>query len=189
MNVHVDWSAHYKAVSRRLALATMPARIRLASVRYDAPVGPEMQAEEKPRRVPVIVSTRRDWLDVSGATKLIYVPPVKPIARRVRISEIIQIVANAYYVPALDIISDRRTATIVRPRQEAMWLCKKFTLLSLPAIGREFGGRDHTTVLHAVRKIEALVSAGEFEPLALPLVTDLQVRLKAAATTTDTDEA
>ena len=46
----------------------------------------------------------------------------------------------------------------VRPRQVAMYLAKTLTLRSLPEIGRRFGGRDHTTVLHAVRKIEALVA-------------------------------
>ena len=50
------------------------------------------------------------------------------------------------------------TATVVRPRQIAMYLSKALTLRSLPEIGRRFGGRDHTTVLHAVRKIENLCS-------------------------------
>ena len=54
--------------------------------------------------------------------------------------------------------ASRRTANVVRPRQVAMYLAKTLTLRSLPEIGRRFGGRDHTTVLHAVRKIEALVS-------------------------------
>ncbi|MGH6789157.1 MAG: helix-turn-helix domain-containing protein, partial [Pseudolabrys sp.] len=48
-------------------------------------------------------------------------------------------------------------ANVVRPRQIAMYLAKTLTLRSLPEIGRRFGGRDHTTVLHAVRKIEGLV--------------------------------
>jgi chromosomal replication initiator protein len=54
-------------------------------------------------------------------------------------------------------LSSRRTANVVRPRQVAMYLAKPLTLRSLPEIGRRFGGRDHTTVLHAVRKIEGLV--------------------------------
>jgi hypothetical protein len=52
-----------------------------------------------------------------------------------------------------DIKSHRRTANVVLPRQLAMYMVRKLTLLSLPAIGRRFGGRDHTTVLHAVQKI------------------------------------
>jgi chromosomal replication initiator protein len=55
-------------------------------------------------------------------------------------------------------LSSRRTANVVRPRQIAMYLAKVLTLRSLPEIGRRFGGRDHTTVLHAVRKIEGLVN-------------------------------
>jgi chromosomal replication initiator protein len=55
-------------------------------------------------------------------------------------------------------LSQRRTANVVRPRQIAMYLAKTLTMRSLPEIGRKFGGRDHTTVLHGVRKIEALVA-------------------------------
>ena len=58
-----------------------------------------------------------------------------------------------------DLLSNRRTRTIVKPRQVAMYLAKMLTPRSLPEIGRRFGGRDHTTVLHAVRKIEDLVGA------------------------------
>ena len=52
--------------------------------------------------------------------------------------------------------SARRARAVARPRQVAMWLCKQLTPRSLPEIGRKFGGRDHTTVMHAVRKIEEL---------------------------------
>ncbi len=62
-----------------------------------------------------------------------------------------------YNVSRSDLLSSRRTANVVRPRQVAMYLAKTLTLRSLPEIGRRFGGRDHTTVLHAVRKIEGLV--------------------------------
>jgi chromosomal replication initiator protein len=77
--------------------------------------------------------------------------------KRVKIEEIQKIVAQHYNVSRSDILSSRRTATVVRPRQIAMYLAKTMTLRSLPEIGRRFGGRDHTTVLHAVRKIEGLV--------------------------------
>ena len=65
-------------------------------------------------------------------------------------------VARVYNVSRADLLSSRRTANVVRPRQVAMYLAKILTLRSLPEIGRRFGGRDHTTVLHAVRKIETL---------------------------------
>ena len=77
--------------------------------------------------------------------------------KRVRIEEIQRIVARHYNVSRSDLLSSRRTANVVRPRQIAMYLAKTLTLRSLPEIGRRFGGRDHTTVLHAVRKIEGLI--------------------------------
>ena len=80
--------------------------------------------------------------------------PAEP--KRVRIEDIQRVVARQYNVSRADLLSSRRTANLVRPRQVAMYLAKILTLRSLPEIGRRFGGRDHTTVLHAVRKIEAL---------------------------------
>lgn len=76
--------------------------------------------------------------------------------RRVRIEDIQRIVAKHFNVSKTELLSNRRTRTIVKPRQIAMYLAKVMTPRSLPEIGRRFGGRDHTTVLHAVRKIEGL---------------------------------
>jgi chromosomal replication initiator protein len=78
--------------------------------------------------------------------------------KRVKIEDIQKLVASRYNVSRSDILSERRTAAVVRPRQIAMYLSKVLTLRSLPEIGRRFGGRDHTTVLHAVRKIEKALS-------------------------------
>jgi chromosomal replication initiator protein len=78
--------------------------------------------------------------------------------RRVKIDDIQKLVASHYNISRADILSSRRTANVVRPRQIAMYLSKVLTPRSLPEIGRRFGGRDHTTVLHAVRKIEELVA-------------------------------
>jgi chromosomal replication initiator protein len=83
------------------------------------------------------------------------VRPQEP--KRVKIEDIQRVVARQYNVSRADLLSSRRTANVVRPRQIAMYLAKTLTLRSLPEIGRRFGGRDHTTVLHAVRKIENLV--------------------------------
>ncbi|WP_370868863.1 chromosomal replication initiator protein DnaA [Ectorhizobium quercum] len=80
-------------------------------------------------------------------------------ARRVRIEDIQRIVARHYNVSRQELVSNRRTRVIVKPRQIAMYLSKTLTPRSFPEIGRRFGGRDHTTVLHAVRKIEELISA------------------------------
>jgi chromosomal replication initiator protein len=78
--------------------------------------------------------------------------------RRVKIEDIQKLVATRYNVSRADILSERRTAAVVKPRQIAMYLSKALTPRSLPEIGRRFGGRDHTTVLHAVRKIEKAIS-------------------------------
>ena len=76
--------------------------------------------------------------------------------KRVKIDDIQKLVAAHYNVSRADIMSQRRSANVVRPRQIAMYLSKLLTPRSLPEIGRRFGGRDHTTVLHAVRKMEGL---------------------------------
>ncbi|MFM8608749.1 MAG: chromosomal replication initiator protein DnaA [Hyphomicrobiales bacterium] len=79
--------------------------------------------------------------------------------RKVKIEDIQKLVATHFNVSRADILSSRRSAGVVKPRQIAMYLAKVLTLRSLPEIGRRFGGRDHTTVLHAVRKIEGAVAA------------------------------
>lgn len=76
--------------------------------------------------------------------------------RKVTIDEIIRTVADHYNIRMTDMLSPRRVRSIARPRQVAMFLAKRLTSKSLPEIGRRFGGRDHTTVIHAVKKIEEL---------------------------------
>jgi Bacterial dnaA protein helix-turn-helix len=79
-------------------------------------------------------------------------------------------VAMHFKVTRLDLVSARRTKNIVLPRQIAMYLAKTMTLKSLPEIGRRFGGRDHTTVLHAVRKIKALESSNPHVAAAIATI-------------------
>lgn len=76
--------------------------------------------------------------------------------RRVTVDQIQKAVAEHYGLKQSDLLSERRARAVARPRQAAMWITKQITTRSLPDIGRRFGGRDHTTVLHAVRRIEAL---------------------------------
>jgi chromosomal replication initiator protein len=76
--------------------------------------------------------------------------------RRVTIDEIQKRVAEHFNVKMAEMTSSRRARVVARPRQVAMYLAKQLTSRSLPEIGRKFGGRDHTTVMHAVRKIEEL---------------------------------
>jgi chromosomal replication initiator protein len=80
---------------------------------------------------------------------------------RIKIDDILKIVGRHYNVAKSDLLSPRRSRTVVVPRQIGMYLAKKLTSRSLPEIGRRFGGRDHSTVLHAVRKIDEQVRVDE----------------------------
>ncbi|MFD1342188.1 chromosomal replication initiator protein DnaA [Litorisediminicola beolgyonensis] len=76
--------------------------------------------------------------------------------RKISIDEIQRKVAEHYNIRLADMIGPKRVRNFARPRQVAMYLCKQLTSRSLPEIGRRFGGRDHTTVMHGVRRIEEL---------------------------------
>ncbi|MEZ5757772.1 MAG: chromosomal replication initiator protein DnaA [Emcibacteraceae bacterium] len=76
--------------------------------------------------------------------------------RRVTVDEIQRQVADYFNIKLADLLSARRARHVARPRQVAMYLCKHLTSKSLPSIGRKFGGRDHTTVMHAVKRIDEL---------------------------------
>jgi chromosomal replication initiator protein len=80
---------------------------------------------------------------------------------RVKIEDILKIIGRHYNVARSDLLSPRRSRSVVVPRQVGMYLAKKLTPRSLPEIGRRFGGRDHSTVLHAVRKIEEQLRSDE----------------------------
>ena len=78
--------------------------------------------------------------------------------RRVSIDEIQKRVAEHFGIRLAELMSARRARAVARPRQVAMYLSKQLTSASLPGIGKKFGGRDHTTVMHAVKKIEELIA-------------------------------
>jgi chromosomal replication initiator protein len=78
------------------------------------------------------------------------------VNRQITIENIQKTVADYFKIKVSDLFSKKRTRAIARPRQAAMWLAKNLTSQSYPSIGEAFGGRDHTTVLHAVRTIESL---------------------------------
>lgn len=79
--------------------------------------------------------------------------------RKISVEEIQRKVAEHYNIRLSDMIGPKRVRTFARPRQVAMYLCKQLTSRSLPEIGRRFGGRDHTTVMHGVKRIEELRSS------------------------------
>lgn len=76
--------------------------------------------------------------------------------RKITVEEIQRKVSEHYNIRLSDMIGPKRVRTYARPRQVAMYLCKQLTSRSLPEIGRRFGGRDHTTVMHGVKRIEEL---------------------------------
>ena len=81
---------------------------------------------------------------------------IRASQRKITIDDIQRKVADYYNIRLSDLLSARRSRTKARPRQVAMYLSKILTTRSLPEIGRKFGGRDHTTVIHAVKRIESL---------------------------------
>ena len=167
MNVHLRELTYTqrKAVERRTnflasiaakaaELADRKTQLALAATRIAAVEAPLVS---KPA-VKILVS---DMMPEANEQWTIVAPlphekrPARPSHPSVRD---IQLAVCAHFdVKLLDMMSSRRTFDIVKPRQVAMYLAKTLTLRSLPDIGRRFGGRDHTTALHAVRKIEALV--------------------------------
>lgn len=120
---------------------------------------------------PPLPEPQRDVLHVSSPPEPI--PPTLQKQKRCwfhisselsypKIAAIQHIVAERFDVTVVDLISPRRTANVVRPRQIAIYLAKRLTPKSLPEIGRRFGDRDHTTILHATRRIEELCKSDEY---------------------------
>jgi chromosomal replication initiator protein len=83
-------------------------------------------------------------------------PHLRSGERRVTVDDIQKAACEHFGLKQADMISEGRARALARPRQAAMWLAKQLTTRSLPDIGRRFGGRDHTTVLHAIRRIDEL---------------------------------
>jgi len=81
---------------------------------------------------------------------------LRTVDRKISIDEIQRKVADHFNIRLSDMLGPKRLRSYARPRQVAMYLCKKLTPRSLPEIGRRFGGRDHTTIMHGVRRIEEL---------------------------------
>ncbi|WP_101773770.1 chromosomal replication initiator protein DnaA [Peptostreptococcus faecalis] len=91
--------------------------------------------------------------------------------KEINMLRIKEMVADAYNVSVDDLNSKRRTKNIAFPRQVAMYLARKMLDISLPGIGEEFGGRDHTTVMHAIKKIEDEISKNELTKVKIEKIT------------------
>lgn len=104
---------------------------------------------DEARPEPVKTATEdRDWLIVT-------------LRAPSTIKDVQRIVAKRYGFTRTDLLSERRTVPLAKARQIAMFVAKSVTTKSLPEIGRHFGGRDHTTILHGIRKIAGMVEADE----------------------------
>ena len=144
-----ELKAHQRRQSFREKIAEKAAALELQKQTPEAvPAEPDPPAEVVAVEFPPFPfpPMKAPWFSIEG------VRATAPL----RVSEIQEVVCAAYSVDIVDVTSARRTARVVQPRQVAMYLAKVLTGRSLPEIGRRFGGRDHTTVLHAVRKIEDL---------------------------------
>jgi len=106
-------------------------------------------------RVAAYAQLTGEAVDLDFATQTLG-DVLRGAARRVTIDEIQKLVSQHFELKPLDLVSARRARAVARPRQIAMYLAKRLTTRSLPEIGRKFGGRDHSTVIHAVRKVEEL---------------------------------
>ncbi len=169
-------------VALEISLPDLAMRRSMLSVRYQEALKEDRSLELSPEILDYVASTiASSGRDVEGAFNQLVVQhrfsegalnidKVKQLLKhlvktgeqkRVRIEDIQKVVANHFNVTKTDLLSNRRTRVIVRPRQIAMYLSKMLTPRSLPEIGRRFGGRDHTTVLHAVRKVRMLSSDDE----------------------------
>ena len=97
-------------------------------------------------------------------------------SKLINVESIQNMVAAHFNLNIQELLSPRRSRSLARPRQIAMYLAKQYTTNSLPDIGRKFSNRDHTTVIHAVKKIDELIS--KYGPLKKQERTDLSNKLK-----------
>lgn len=165
-HIEADMVRGYAAVRKRL---------------FAAPKRAEKPTELPPPK-PDPVMTRRAIVNMEWKW-LITVPAPKNDNRRQRppsIREIIRATAQHFRISPIDLISQRRTKHIVRPRQIAMYVAKTLTTRSLPEIGRQFEGRDHTTALSAIRRIEALRAIDpDIDEAVRALLSELGTEAKA----------
>ncbi|WP_428979989.1 chromosomal replication initiator protein DnaA [Brevundimonas pondensis] len=145
----------------RLGVVSGEARADVLEHLVDRTPGSMRELEGAVNTLAAVAGARLSALTVDEAQSLLGVALRGGPERRITVDEIQKTVADHFNLKQADLLSERRTRAIARPRQIAMYLCKQHTTRSYPDIGRRFGGRDHTTVLHGVRKIEELMPKEE----------------------------
>lgn len=149
--------------AKAVELADRKTRIELAAIQVAAIEAPLAREPDV-----LVVPCEQDVIPAAPNWFVVLASDPRP-SDHPSIREIQKAVCKYFGLQMTDLLSPRRTANLVRPRQMALYLAKVLTPHSLPQLGRRFGGRDHTTVLHAVRKIPAL--SRENADLAFDLAT------------------
>lgn len=151
-------SAQSRAAARRDRLARFERRAVTAS--KPEPVKIEIRDSEPEKTSIEVVACNGQIIIVTDAkiaeARAVF-ERVMSVGGRVSVDAIQRAVCKHFGITRVDMLSQRRTKVLVIPRQVAMYLCKTMTFRSLPEIGRRFNGKDHTTVLWAVRKMTAMV--------------------------------
>jgi chromosomal replication initiation ATPase DnaA len=147
----------HRQFARKIAARAVPdTPINLKPLPEDTEEAEAARIEEWVERQEEIHKPIDPWFSIVQVTDG---PEIKPATPKV--AEIQQLTAQYYRISRADLISSRRTANIVMPRQVACFLSKMLTPSSFPDIGRRFGNRDHTTILHAFKKISNLIERDE----------------------------
>lgn len=179
MNVYAPTSAadlfeHYKAVRRRMwgrdkaFPKVLTASLKTKPVKVTPPVKAVEPEPEPETKYPA---------PVKGFTYTTEVRPVLEISYR--LEHIAEAVCKAAHVRMMDIRSPRRSVHLVHARHVIFYLARKYTLLSCPRMGQLIGGRDHSTVLHGIRRIEDLLNA--FDAKTVTLVAKAEHILRSNA--------
>jgi len=142
----------------QLGVVTGEARADVLGHLIDRTPGSMRELEGAVNTLAAVAGSRLSALTVDEVQSLLGAALRTGPERRITVDEIQKTVADHFNLKQADLLSERRTRSVARPRQMAMYLCKQHTTRSYPDIGRRFGGRDHTTVLHGVRKIEELMA-------------------------------
>lgn len=167
--LHENHKRFHDTIARRAALVPQK-EMRT----YFIPNTPFGVKKINPRPIRVGPNIEPLWWHCMWFADLIAIRAPNPVSGST-VERIQRAVCRKYGVTLNDMKSERRTQNIVEPRQVAMYLCKELTGRSYPEIGRRFGGRDHTTAIHAVRKIAArCVSTPEFAGIVAELKAELR---------------
>jgi chromosomal replication initiation ATPase DnaA len=145
--------------------------VRAAQVRaFRACVWPPQRPAARPAsaasavQAPALPTLASQDIDALRARVLALAPPALP--GRITVRRVIEVTAGHFGTTVDALLSERRTQSLSRPRQIAMFVARKVTGRSLPFIGRRMGGRDHTTILHGWRAVRSLIDSGDAGTIA-----------------------